>query len=95
VNKDFKSIITSASIILLYIYATMGVVKLFGTNDDDEKFGSKVQLLSLLMLLCSFIFIIGIYHIVGPYHVDVFYKTFIILHLIYLTLGVSMNILSK
>lgn len=90
-NKDIKSILTSLGIILLYQYATAGLVKLIWNTDDDYKFEGRVKFLSLLLVLCSIIYVFGIYYIVGVYRVDAFYKVFLIGQFIYVGLGVALN----
>ena len=94
-NKDFKSLLTSLGIILLYYYATAGIVKLIWNTDDDYKFEGRVKFLSLLSILSSIIYVFGIYYIVGLHYVDIFYTGFIVIQLIYVGLGITLNILIK
>jgi len=94
-DKDLKSLLTSLGLILLYYYATAGIVKLIWNTDDDYRFEGRVKFLTLLSILFSIIYVFGIYYIVGSYHVDAFYKGFIIAQLIYVGLGVVLNMLIK
>lgn len=94
-EKSIKSLFTSLGVILLYFYATVGVVKLFGNTENDSKFEGRVKFLLLLSILCSLIYIIGIYHIVGVYKVDYYYQIFLIYQVIYITVGITSNILIK
>ena len=92
-DKDFKSLLTSLGLILLYRYATAGIIKLIWNTDDDFKFKARVDFISLLSVLFSIIYIFGIYYVVGIYRVDAFYKVFIIGQFIYVGLGVTLNLL--
>jgi len=94
-DKNLKSLLTSLGLILLYYYATVGIVKLIWNTDDDYKFEGRVKFLVLLSILFSIIYIFGIYYVVGLHHVDSFYKFFIVAQLIYVGLGVILNALIK
>jgi hypothetical protein len=94
-DKNLKSLLTSLGLILLYYYATVGIVKLIWNTDDDYKFEGRVKFLVLLSILFSIIYIFGIYYIVGIHYVNSFYKFFIVAQLIYVGLGVILNALIK
>lgn len=94
-EKNIKSLFTSLGIILLYIYATAGVVKLFGNTKNDSQFEGRVKFLLLISILFSFIYIIGIYHLVGVYKVDYYYQVFLIYQVVYVLVGITSNILIK
>lgn len=92
-NKELKSLLSSLGVILIYFYATAGIVKLLWNTDDDNVFTLRVKFLVTLSFLFSFIYIIGIYYIVGPYYVEKFYEMFIIAQLIYIGIGIVVNLL--
>jgi hypothetical protein len=94
-NKDLKSFLWSIAIVLLYIYATAGIIKLLWNTKDDYKFEGRVKFISYLLFIFSAIYVIGIYHVVGPYLVAPFYKVFIYSHLGYLMLGSFVNTIYK
>jgi hypothetical protein len=94
-DKELKSLFTSLGIILLYFYATVGIVKLFWNTDNDYKFEGRVKFLVLLSILVSIIYIIGAPYIVGLHKVDPYYKAFIGLQLIYVGVGLISNLLIK
>jgi hypothetical protein len=94
-EKTIKSLFTSLGIILLYFYATVGVVKLFGNTKNDYRFEGRVKFLLLFSALCSIIYIIGIYHLVGVYKVDYYYQVFLIYHVFYILIGFISNMLIK
>lgn len=86
-NKDIKSLLTSAGIILFYVFATIGIVRLLWNTDNEHMFEGRVKFLIFSSILFSLFYIIGIYHIVGPYHTDVFYKIFAYGQLFYIMVG--------
>ena len=94
-EKTIKSLFTSIGIILLYFYATVGVVKLFGNTKDDYRFEGRVKFLLLFSILFSIVYVIGIYHLVGVHRVDYYYQVFLIYHVLYILIGFILNILIK
>jgi hypothetical protein len=86
-NKDIKSLLTSAGIVLFYVFATIGIVRLLWNTDNEYMFEGRVKFLILSSILFSLFYIIGIYHLVGPYHVDMFYKVLIYGQLLYIIVG--------
>ena len=94
-NKDLKSFLSVIGIFLLYIYATAGMIKLLWNTKNCSMFEGRIKFVSILMILFSFIYVIGIYHVVGPYKVNEFYKIFLIFHLAYIAVGVFANLLIK
>jgi len=94
-EKNIKSLFTSLGIILLYLYATSGVIKLFGNTKNDSKFEGRVKFLFLFNVLFFLIYIIGVYHIVGVYKVDYYYQVFLIYQVVYIIVGITSNILIK
>jgi hypothetical protein len=94
-NKDFKSILISASIILLYFYCMAGIIKLIANDKNGARFDLKVRFISTLFALISFIYIIGIYHIVGVENVDGWYRGFIISSFIGFIIGGFANAFIK
>jgi hypothetical protein len=87
-NSNLKSLLTSAGVVFFYIFATIGIVKLFWNTDSAEKFQGRVILLGLGLFVISFIYVIGIYHIVGSRNVDIFYKVFILFQTMYCITGI-------
>ena len=92
-EKYLKSVIVSLSIVLLYFYATEGMVRLF--SKDVSKHNGRISLTMTLLFIVSFVLIIVPYHIMGPHDVNNLYMFIIIFHLVYLTLGSSINFLIK
>jgi uncharacterized membrane protein len=86
-NSNLKSLFTSAGIVFLYVFATIGIVKLFWNTDSAEKFQGRVVLLGLGSFVFSLLYIVGMYHIVGSRNVDVFYKVLIISQALYCITG--------
>ena len=90
-NKEIKSIAYTFIFLLIYLWATKGIVKLLFNTDDEYKFDGRVRFINYLLVLFSIFFIIGIYHIVGPYHTAGCYKMFIVFNFIYLVVGNIFN----
>lgn len=87
-NSNLKSLFTSAGIVFFYIFATVGIVKLFWNTNNTEKFQGRVILLSLGSFVFSLLYVVGMYHIVGSRNVDVFYKVFILFQTMYCITGI-------
>ena len=94
-NKQLKSWAWSIAIVLLYFYATRGVVKLLWNTSNVHMFEGRVKFIMYLLFFFSLVYIVGIYHLVGSHNVDPFYKVFIGFHVIYLITGSFYNSLSK
>ena len=92
-EKYLKSVIISLSIILLYFYATEGMVRLF--DSDVSKRNGRISTAMTLLFIISFILIIASYHIVGPRNVNGLYMSIIVFHFAYLILGSGVNFLIK
>jgi hypothetical protein len=94
-NKSIKSFIWSLTFILIYFYATTGIVRLFWDCTNKYQFEGRVKYLIYLHIFISFILIIIPYHIFGPYHVNFIYKGIIIYHGLFIFIGITSNILFK
>jgi hypothetical protein len=94
-SKDLKSILTSFSIILLYFYATAGIVKLIMNTDDEYQFDGRVKFMFLLQILFFFVYVVGMYYLVGPYRINDFYLAYVIFQIAYVVIGVFSNSLIK
>jgi hypothetical protein len=94
-NKNLRSLLQSLAVILIFYYATAGIVKLLWNTTNEYVFEGRVKFLVLLLFTTSIFYIIGIYHIVGPSQVDVFYYLYIFLALAYLAIGIIANMFIK
>jgi hypothetical protein len=92
---NVKSILWSLTIVGLYVIATIGIIKLFWNTEDEHMFEGRVKFIIYFSIFFHLIYIIGIYHLVGPYKTDLFYKTLIYGHLLYLALGSLSYIFKK
>ena len=90
-NKELKSAAYTRIVLLLYWWASQGIVKLLFEADNKRKFNNQVTFINYCFVLFSLVYVIGIYHIVGPYHTAGFYKAFIIFNFIYLSIGNLFN----
>jgi len=87
--NNLKSLLSSAFILLFYVFATIGIVKLFWNTNDEMVFAIRVKLILYISLLFSILYIFGLYYIVGIDNIDVFYKAFIIGQFIYCLFGIT------
>jgi hypothetical protein len=94
-NKELRSIGYTLIILLVYYWASKGIIKLLANTTNQRMFDARVRLINYSIVIFSGVFIIGIYHIVGPYHTKAFYKTFVMLHFAYLFVGNFINSLIK
>ena len=94
-NKDFKSVLTSIFILLLYIYATAGIVKLFWNTKNTYAFEGRVKLIGLLLFILNILLVILPDHIARPENIDGVYMSIILFNLIYLTVGIFANLIIK
>ena len=92
-ERYLKSVIISLSIVLLYFYATEGMVRLF--DSDVSKRNGRISTAMTLLFIISFILIIASYHIVGSKNVNGLYMSIIVFHFVYLILGSGVNFLIK
>ena len=86
-NKKLKSLLISAAIVFIYVFATLGIVRLFWNTNNIDKFEGRAILIGILLVIFSLVYIIGIYHIVGVRRVDNFYTGLLIFHVLYLIVG--------
>lgn len=86
-NKQLKSAAYTFIFLLIYYWASKGIVRLLFNTNDEEQFDGRVKFINYSLVLFSLIYVIGIYHIVGPYHTESFYKYFVIFNFIYLAVG--------
>ncbi len=94
-KKEIRSILWSLSIVLLYLYATKGLVRLFWNTTDEYKFEGRVKFLIYLQILLAPILIIVPYHLLGPSRVEGVYWGIIVYFLAYILLGAIFNLFSK
>jgi hypothetical protein len=85
----------SLAFILLYFYATAGIVKLFWNTKNEYMFSGRVKFLVYLHILITLIAIILPYHLFGHQNIDGLYRVIVIYHFIYVMLGVSFKFLSN
>jgi len=87
-NPKLKSLLSSAAVVFIFVFATLGIVRLFWNTRDMDKFEGRAKFIGILLVLFTFIYFIGIYHIVGVGKVDNYYYGLIIFHFVYLVVGV-------
>jgi len=94
-KKEIRSILWSLSIVLLYLYATKGLVRLFWNTTDEYKFVGRVKFIIYLHLLLIPFVVIAPYHLLGPAQVAGVYWVIIIYLIAYVLIGAMYNLFSK
>jgi hypothetical protein len=90
--KELKSLLIMLTIFGLYVYATIGLLKLLQVTDNKKDFIKYVSTIMVSIFIFSLIYIIGIGKIVKSHEVIMdFYGGFIIFNLIYLVIGNIFN----
>ena len=56
-DKNLRSILTTLGIIFLYIFATIGIIKLFWNTDNDLIFEGRAKFLGYILAIFSFAYI--------------------------------------
>jgi hypothetical protein len=87
-NPKLKSLLSSAVVVLILVFATLGIVRLFWNTNDSYKFEGRAKFIGILLILFSMVYIVGIYHIVGVAKVGSYYYGLIIFLFVYLVVGV-------
>jgi hypothetical protein len=91
-NKELKSLLIMLTVFGLYVYATIGILKLLRLTDDKQSFISYVSTIMVSIFAFSLIYIIGIGKLVTSHEVVMdLYGGFIIFNLIYLVVGNILN----
>jgi hypothetical protein len=90
--KELKSLLIMLTVFGLYVYATIGVLKLLRLTDDKQSFINYVSTIMVSIFAFSLIYIIGIGKLVTSHEVIMnWYGGFIIFNLIYLVIGNILN----
>jgi len=96
-EKTIRSYLNSLIVILIFYYATRGIVKLLWNHKDKEVVKARTFFLFTSLFIGSFIYIIVIYHLVDGKTVLVqfFYKIYIFLAFLYVVVGIIYDIISN
>ena len=93
-KKELKSLLIMLTIFGLYVYATIGILKILNLTDNKKDFIKYVSSIMVFIFLFSLIYIIGIGKLFTSHELIMsFYKVYIIINLIYLLLGNILNYL--
>jgi len=92
-DKLIKSLFASFTIILLYFFATIGIVKLFWNTDDYDMLEGRVKFLFLMIFVVTAFLIFVPYHFLSHGGVDILYYAIFIIHALYLLVGIMAYIL--
>jgi hypothetical protein len=89
--KELRSLGYTLILFLLYYWASKGIVKLLFNNKTEDIFNARVRFFNMLLVLITFGYVIGIYHLVGPVYIESYYKIFIFIHFGYVVIGNLLN----
>ena len=96
-EKTIRSYLNSLIVILIFYYATRGIVKLLWNHNDKEVVKARTFFLFTSLFIGSFIYIIVTYHLVDGKTtlVQFFYKIYIFLAFVYVVVGIIYDIISN
>lgn len=84
---DFKSFARGVIFVFIYMYATLGIVKLFWNTNDYEMLEGRVKFITLALIPFNLIMLIVPYHILSRDNIVPFYWGLIWFNIIYVVLG--------
>jgi len=91
-RKEIKSFLIMLTIFGLYVYATIGILKILNLTKNKKDFIKYVSSIMVFIFLFSLVFIIGIGKLFTSHELIMsFYKGYIIINLIYLLIGNILN----
>lgn len=94
-NKDLKSLIISFSIVLLYVYASVGIVYLLWHTKNGKVLDARIKFLMYMVFILTVILLVGSYHILGDQGSTLIFQGVIFFHIAYLFIGSVYNLFSK
>ena len=96
-EKTIRSYLNSLIVILIFYYATRGIVKLLWNHNDKEVVKARTFFLFTSLFIGSLIYIIVTYHLVDGKTelVQFFYKIYIFLAFVYVVVGIIYDIISN
>lgn len=95
-ENTIKSYLYSFLVILVFYYATRGIVRLFWNHSNNEVVKARTFILFVSLFFGSLFYIIVTYHLAGgkTEYVQIFYKIYLFLSFIYIVLGLIYDIIS-
>jgi hypothetical protein len=96
-EKTIRSYLNSLIVILIFYYATRGIVKLLWNHKDKEVVKARTFFVFTSLFIGSFFYIIITYHLVDgkTAMVQFFYKIYIFLAFAYVVVGIIYDIISN
>jgi hypothetical protein len=96
-EKTIRSYINTLIVLLIFYYATRGIVKLTWNHKDTAVVKARTQFLFGVIFIGSLVYIILIYHIVGGKYsiVSFCYKVYIVLGFAYTAIGLFYDVFSN
>jgi len=92
-DKLIKSLFASFTIILLYLFATVGIIKLFWNSDDYSVLDGRLKFLFVMVFVVTAILIFLPYPFLSHGGVEILYYAIFIIHALYLLVGILAYIL--
>lgn len=96
-EKSIRSYLNSLIVILIFYFATRGIVKLLWNHNNREVVKVRTFILFTCLFIGSFFYIIITYHLVDGKTVMVhfFYKIYLFLAFLYIVVGLIYDIVSS
>jgi hypothetical protein len=96
-EKTIRSYLNSLIIILIFYYATRGIVKLFWNHSNEEVIKARTFILFVCLFFGSFFYIVITYHLVDGKTIMVhfFYKIYLFVAFLYIVVGLISDIISS
>lgn len=96
-EKTIRSYLNSLIVILIFYFATRGIVKLLWNHNNSEVVKARTFIVFVSLFIGSFFYIIITYNLVNGKTVMVqfFYKIYLIIAAIYLVVGLLYDIFSN
>jgi hypothetical protein len=95
-EKLIRSYLNSLIVILIFYFATRGIVKLLWNHQNREVVKARTFMLFVSLFIGSFFYIVITYHLVDGKTVMVqfFYKIYLFLAFLYIVVGLLYDIIS-
>lgn len=96
-EKTIRSYLNSLIVILIFYYATRGIVKLLWNHANEEVIKARTFILFVCLFFGSFFYIVITYHLVDgkTEMVHFFYKIYLFIAFLYIVVGVIYDIISS
>jgi uncharacterized membrane protein len=93
--KELKELAEAIIVLMIYNWATEGMVKWLWRSDNEPLFKARVLFVNYCIVVYTLLYVFGVPHIVSSKAVKDYYEFYVYLNLFYVFLGNLLNILIK